>query len=239
MEGFAVANLTFLVAFLAGWFPRTLPSLKQNGFLTAIAAGLLLASVLMVVLPEGFELFFQESDLAPIHAGLAILGGFLLMLAIELASPPKEKPGAVLVTGLSLHALVDGLALGSALAVGGLPLQVALLLAIFVHKIPVAFALGTFLWHGSVSRPLLKLIAFSLATPLGLLLTASLHERLSGLGLSFALLFSGGTFLYVAVMDVFLQVGRRPAPIFFWGTLLGTVVIMALQELHGGEPELR
>ena len=64
-------------------------SIETLGKLTGVASGLLLASEILIVLPEGFHLsagavegkeaFANE----PLALGMAILGGFIFMLILE------------------------------------------------------------------------------------------------------------------------------------------------------------
>ncbi|KAI0366646.1 Zinc/iron permease [Pilatotrama ljubarskyi] len=123
-----------------------------------------------------------------------------------------------LTLGLVVHALADGLALGSASlseSGSGLPsgdsivpsgLSVVVFLALVVHKAPTALALTTSLLSTSLPHAQCKkhLAIFSASTPIGTLLSYTLlsffgadsHGRWPGI----ALLFSGGSFLYVATV---------------------------------------
>lgn len=109
--------------------------------------------------------------------------------------------------GLVVHALVDGYALGvsSTADEGSSALSFIVFLAIIVHKAPTALALTTSL--RSRSLPVMEckkhLLAFSLATPVSAILSYllfSLPFMNQRLGPGVPLLFSGGTFLYVATV---------------------------------------
>ncbi|OBZ68680.1 Zinc transporter ZIP9 [Grifola frondosa] len=123
-----------------------------------------------------------------------------------------------LTLGLVVHALADGLALGSAalssadsrVHSGGVALPSGLSIVVFfaliIHKAPTALALTTSLLSTSLPHAECKkhLAIFSAATPLGTLVS---YAVLSFFGNSsgsnwpgIALLFSGGTFLYVATV---------------------------------------
>ncbi len=239
----AIACVTFLGAFLAGLLPRLLtPGRKVSRALPAIAAGLLLASALVLVLPEGFELVFEASNPQPPFAlsphllgGLAVLLGFLLMLGLESGGLDHEFAQRLphpLALGLGIHELTDGLALGASLATGSWTLTLPILAAVLAHRIPVAFSLGAFLWRPmqETSHPLRTLLGFSLTTPLGLMLTFLLLERLPQVWIGLGLLFSGGTFLYVAAVDALGRVRQehRGMRLFFLVGLGGVVLIAAL-----------
>lgn len=238
---FAIASITFLGALLAGLLPRCLsPGKRLSRFVPGVAAGILLASALGLVLPEGFAIVFDASYppfVLPIGliSGLAVLGGFLFMLGLEsggMGHEPTEEQHSLypLALGLGIHELTDGLALGASLAAGSLILTLPILAAVLAHRIPVAFSLGVFLWRPEEksSHPLRALVGFSLATPLGLLITFLLLQRLSHLWVGLWLLFSGGTFLYVAAVDVLGRVRRQQAGIgLFLQVGLGVALLSA------------
>ncbi|GAB6068407.1 hypothetical protein JCM13664_17270 [Methylothermus subterraneus] len=232
-----IALITFLGALLAGLLPRLLaPSKSLTKLLPAIAAGLLLASALAVVLPEGFELVLHSPDdpfKLPLElaGGLAVLAGFLFMLGLETGGMDHEQPRLhPLALGLGIHEFTDGLALGASLATGSLALTLPILAAVLAHRIPVAFGLGAFLWRRpqEVPHPLRTLIGFSLATPLGLLTTFLLLEGLAPAWIGLWLLFSGGTFLYVAAVDALGRVRREQAGMrLFFRVGFGVILLIA------------
>ncbi|OJT12817.1 Zinc transporter ZIP9-A [Trametes pubescens] len=131
------------------------------------------------------------------------------------ASEPRER-AYPLTLGLVVHALADGLALGSASlsdsaaepttggSISGLSLVV--FLALVVHKAPTALALTTSLLSTSLPPSQCKkhLAIFSAATPIGTLLSYTLLSFFGadsqGRWPGIALLFSGGSFLYVATV---------------------------------------
>lgn len=261
-----IAVGAFLGALTAGFAPRYLPTKKPELWpaITAFAAGLLLASAMVIVIPEGFEVLFlthpkttlPHADtflgLPPVLAsGLAILGGFLLMFGLETKGIGHEVPKnqhtlRFLSLGLGLHALTDGLALGASTATGSLAITLPILAAIIVHKIPVALSLGTFLWQGKASEninPVRYLILFSLATPLGLLTTFLFLRHLPHEWIGLLLLFSGGTFLYVATVDVLARIRlEQPGIGLFWRVSIGVASVVSaliLLQMLGFEAEFQ
>ncbi|KAH9817054.1 ZIP zinc transporter-domain-containing protein [Melampsora americana] len=135
--------------------------------------------------------------------------------------------------GLLTHSLADGISLGASSTFNSLPatahasskdvpaLDLIVFLAIIVHKAPVAFGLVAVLMSEGIPRHLIRriLFAFSLATPLGSLITWSFittlmahqtkhdphdslpHSRQASMQwwIGMTLLFSGGTFLFIAI----------------------------------------
>lgn len=114
-------------------------------------------------------------------------------------------------TGLVIHAAADGIALGASSSASNTSLSFIIFFAIMVHKAPAAFGLTSVLLKQGLSKRSARshLLLFSLAAPTGALLT---WVAAQGLGVGrvgnvestkwwtgMLLLFSGGTFLYVAM----------------------------------------
>lgn len=173
--------------------------------------------------------------------GLTLIIGFVFMLLVdqiayrhslnystlptdnfesgELPSRPhtsnKKNSSKITATlGLVVHSAADGIALGAAATTSHTDVEIIVFLAIMLHKAPAAFGLVTFLMHEGLDHHRLKkhLIFFSLAAPLGALLTyffigQSAHETLSNYNATgLAMLFSAGTFLYVATVHVLPEI---------------------------------
>lgn len=114
-------------------------------------------------------------------------------------------------TGLVIHAAADGIALGASSSSANTGLSLIIFLAIMVHKAPAAFGLTSVLLKQGLSKRTARahLLLFSLAAPTGATLTWLFAHTL-GAGYvgnaesttwwtGMLLLFSGGTFLYVAM----------------------------------------
>lgn len=123
-------------------------------------------------------------------------------------SSQVDHAGAVsTTTGLVIHSLADGVALGAAFN-ASFRVSAVVFVAMLVHKFPAAFGLASVLLRCSLSRRQLRLhlAAFAAAAPLGAIITnmavaGAVGGTPGNLELSTGLLvvFSGGTFLYVAV----------------------------------------
>lgn len=119
-----------------------------------------------------------------------------------------HQPIATPTIGLIVHAAADGIALGASATHPQLSMVV--FFAIMLHKAPSAFALTTVLLSEGISRSRVRqhLLMFSLAAPAGAISTYILLQLFSDASTSsvnleywtgILLLFSGGTFLYVAM----------------------------------------
>ena len=155
--------------------------------------------------------------------GAAITAGFLLMFVLEglgighgvheehrdheqehgHAHVHHAAAGGLMVFGLTLHAATDGLAIGAASATGDLGLTITILLAVLIHKGPVAFSLGIFSMHERDDRnaSIRDVAIFAASTPVLIIISAIALEGMSTQLIGLAILFSAGTFLYVATVD--------------------------------------
>ncbi|KAL9954506.1 hypothetical protein ACROYT_G042055 [Oculina patagonica] len=168
----------------------------------------------------------QISQVEPdVFIGLSLCAGFVFMLLIDHISgghshsPSGSDPEAngrqrhskiTATVGLVVHAAADGVALGAAVSTSKTEVEVIVFIAIMLHKAPAAFGLTTFLLHEGLVRNRIRkhLIVFAAAAPTMALVTyfglsQSSKEVLSSVnGTGIAMLFSAGTFLYVATVHV-------------------------------------
>ncbi|KAJ0422769.1 ZIP zinc transporter-domain-containing protein [Aspergillus carlsbadensis] len=127
---------------------------------------------------------------------------------LDAANSPRSSHSFATTTGLVIHAAADGIALGASTSDTGL--SFIIFLAIMVHKAPASFGLTSILLRQGLSSRAARahLLIFSLAAPVGALMTF-LFVHLLGSGSTdetsaywrtgVLLLFSAGTFLYVAM----------------------------------------
>ncbi|MBN4047656.1 ZIP family metal transporter [Acidimicrobiaceae bacterium AH-315-P05] len=197
--------------------------------MTGVAAGLLLASAILVVIPEGFEVAASAASdsqafvYEPVVLGAAVLAGFLAMLSLEglgIGHDIHEEhhdhaeghghghvhhptSATSLVLGLSAHAVADGLAIGSAAAASDTAFSVVVAIAVLIHRVPAAFSLGVFTLHENQTptRALQSVVAFAAATPVAMLASFVLLDGADVGVIALALLFAAGTFVYVATVD--------------------------------------
>ncbi|KAJ8939348.1 hypothetical protein NQ318_005709 [Aromia moschata] len=226
-------------SFLAGsiplFFSFSEDKLKK---ITVFGAGLLVGTALAVIIPEGVRSLIPE-DLPrqahnesetqehkdPLSAiGISLVLGFIFMLLVDQISQRRNEnlnPSERNVTatiGLVVHAAADGIALGAAATTSHADVEIIVFLAIMLHKAPAAFGLVTFLMHEGIDRARIRrhLLIFSLSAPV---LTCCTYfgigqdqkETLSSLNATgIAMLFSAGTFLYVATVHVLAELTQNP-----------------------------
>lgn len=160
--------------------------------------------------------------------GVSLVLGFIFQLVVDQVALAVTSSrdveggrgrGAVSWTatlGLVVHAAADGVALGAAATTNQTDVEIIVFLAIMLHKAPASFGLVTYLMHEGLERGRIRkhLLVFALAAPVLALLTyllLTVHGQgnmntLSGTGI--AMLFSAGTFLYVATVHVLPEVSH-------------------------------
>ncbi|KAL4948485.1 Zinc/iron permease [Aspergillus filifer] len=127
---------------------------------------------------------------------------------LNAANSQRSSHSFATTTGLVIHAAADGIALGASTSDTGL--SFIIFLAIMVHKAPASFGLTSILLRQGLSNRAARthLVIFSLAAPVGALATflfvhllgsGSTDETSAHWRTGILLLFSAGTFLYVAM----------------------------------------
>ncbi|XP_044773991.1 zinc transporter ZIP9 isoform X3 [Neomonachus schauinslandi] len=158
----------------------------------------------------------HNHDHTQLHAyiGVSLVLGFVFMLLVDqIGSSHVHSTDA------------DGVALGAAASTSQTSVQLIVFVAIMLHKAPAAFGLVSFLMHAGLERNRIRkhLLVFALAAPVMSMVTylglsKSSKEALSEVNATgVAMLFSAGTFLYVATVHVLPEVGgmghsHRPDP---------------------------
>ncbi|KAM0255746.1 hypothetical protein ACHAQJ_005416 [Trichoderma viride] len=128
----------------------------------------------------------------------------------SLTPTPRRARSLATTTGLVIHAAADGIAMGASATSSNMRLGFVIFIAIMIHKAPAAFGLTSVLLKQGLSKRAARghLVIFSLAAPVGAFTTWIMITLLGGDHLQgysgqwwtgMLLLFSGGTFLYVAM----------------------------------------
>ncbi|XP_029031245.1 zinc transporter ZIP9 [Betta splendens] len=165
-----------------------------------------------------------ETDPPRFFIGVTLTLGFVLMFVVDQIGSfismrgqttcLSNSVGITATLGLVIHAAADGFALGAAVATGQETVQVVVFFAVILHKAPAAFGLVSFLMHAGLDRKYIQghLLAFSAASPVVAIAAyfilhasgSSAPKQLSATGVG--MLFSAGTFLYVATVHVLPEI---------------------------------
>ena len=182
-----------------------------------------------------FSLLPETGKVLNESIGWPILGGFLLIFVMERfvfvhACEEREcdihHMGIPAFLGISLHSLLDGVALGAGLL---LPqLGPVVLLAVIIHKMPDSISISSILLAAGWERRRVATLnlLFSLTTPVGALLAFWLFRSLSPENVAVAIGISAGTFLAIATADILPQVHRieQRNPVTLLFLLIGLTV---------------
>jgi zinc transporter ZupT len=246
----------FLAPLLSGLVIFLVPKVKSGNFklLLVFAGSYLFAITVIHILPE---LYSHARDIKLV--GLFVLLGFFLQQLLEHFTSGIEHghlhgdthhhhhedhhagsrvhehsvSALVLLFALCVHAFLEGGMLAE--PVGSEPIYDvnAILLGIALHRAPAAFALMTVLTFqlSSRKRALPHLIGFSMAAPLGLLLSTYLTNNLilSGTGLMYLYALVSGNFLHISTTIVFEsspehRFHARKLAVAITGSLLAVIV---------------
>jgi zinc and cadmium transporter len=207
-------------------------------YLLSLAAGALLATAFMHLLPEAFE-----SGIEPAVLFAVLLGGLVLFFLLDKAElwhhghehhhgaedghdhghghddhahahhhPPASAPragGWAVLTGDSVHCFGDGVLIASAF-IADLRLGLLAAVAVLAHEVPHHIGDLVVLRQTS-ANPRAALVKVSLAgtmTALGGVVGWWLVERLAAF-LPYFLVMAGSSFVYVALADLIPQLQRR------------------------------
>ncbi len=216
-------------------------AVRHTAELVAFAAGLLVSGALL-------HLLDRASRLIGIDEGLTwALASFLVFYLLEAhfvphvhargESPIEGDPhrhthqlGPLVVLGLGLHSIIDGVSVGAGLSAGAVIGSVTALLVV-VHKLPVGIAAMSALYHSGVPGGRAALITTGLAavTPLAVIVSYFVLRGVSDHLLGVLLALAGGSFLYVGAADLLPegQATGRPANTFMF--LVGAIIMAAIK----------
>lgn len=240
-----LAGLTALGMMAGVWTIRRFEgwAIHHTAELIVFAAGLLVAGALLHLVPGAVALIGGD------RAASWTLGSFLVFFLLEAHFIPHvhargEMPledhhaaagpahghrhaadsvGPVVVVGLALHSVVDGISVGAGLSAGALLGTVTATLVV-VHKLPVGIAAMSALYHSGVPGPQASWISGGLAlvTPVAVVISYFALRNVSEHLLGILLALAGGSFLYVGAADLLPEGQARGRPsatlMFFAGT---------------------
>jgi zinc transporter ZupT len=233
--------LAFALAVGGGALGASLGSSHQRlCALISLGAGTLLGVTVFAILPESFEALHWWGIL------LAVGSGYALFLVIskyvyhvcpacaashfdEAAAHHFSEIAAAMMLALAIHCTADGLALAAghqaeaSHAPGGRVLDLSLILAVCVHKVPEGLALGALLLGAGFNRAqtLMRVAAVESTTLLGGILGWLFFRQASLFWLDAAVAHVGGGFLFLAVHAVFGEILKHHKALVLTNFALG------------------
>jgi ZIP family zinc transporter/zinc and cadmium transporter len=207
-------------------------------YFVALGAGFLMATALLEMTPESLRL---NPRLGPILIMCGYCAVHLLEHTINAHFHYGEEThhdefvshhtGYAVLGGLSVHALFDGVAIGSGFVISN-ALGWLIFLAILLHKAPEGFTMASVMLASGRSRVVAfsSAVALAAATLIGVLvIELAPHWIRAGLPIS------AGVALYVGASDLVPEVNREPgirmALVFFLGVAGFLLLRMALPAL--------
>lgn len=183
--------ILFFSALAGGLLVFLVPKINTTAFkLTLVFAGAYLFSITIIhLLPDLFSVAVVPSEI-----GFYILVGFFMQIFLAQLTSGVEHghihdpnighsghrhyAAGTLLIALCFHAFMEGTLLAHPAEQLHDHGNHAVLIGIVLHKMPAAFALMSVLRFqmASIKKSLLLLLAFSLASPLGLLLSINFHH---------------------------------------------------------------
>ncbi len=189
---------------------------RLTHLLAAFAAGVLLGSAFLDLLPEALheaEELQSKIGYTQNFIFLSSLLGITLFFLLERfihwfhhhQRPHKEvaKPTvALVVLGDSVHNLIDGMVI-AATFIASIPLGIVTTIAVAAHEIPQEIGDFAILLHEGVNRKKVLMLNFisALAALLGAFLVLLIGEFVKNL-IPFALSLTAGFFIYIAAADI-------------------------------------
>ncbi|MGD0739048.1 MAG: ZIP family metal transporter [Terracidiphilus sp.] len=193
-------------------------------YFVALGAGFLMATALLEMTPESIRL---NARLAP----ALIMAGYCAVHLLEHTMNAhfhfgeethahefvSKRTGLSVLGGLSVHALFDGVAIGSGFALSNW-LGWLIFLAILLHKVPEGFTMASVMLASGQSRSaaFYSAVLLAAATLIGVLVIQLVPQWVP-----YGLPISAGVALYVAATDLVPEVNREPgirmALVFFAG----------------------
>ena len=207
-------------------------------YFVALGAGFLMATAVVEMAPESLRM---NPRLAPV----LIMVGYCVVHLLEHtiishfhygeethhAEFVSAHTGYSVLGGLSVHALFDGVAIGSGFVVSN-ALGWLIFLAVFLHKAPEGFTMASVMLASGRSRKAAfnSAVALAVATMAGVLII-----QLAPHWLKVGLPLSAGVALYVGASDLVPEVNREPgirmAFVFFMGVMGFLLLRMLLPAL--------
>ncbi len=214
-------NLLILIgsALLGGLLSLKYSNKKEINYSLILAfSGAYLFSITIIhILPE----LFSNTTNAGL-TGIYVLGGFFLQQILEIFTAGaehghvhpvnqehKHKSGLAisLLIGLSVHSLLEGSLLTHTQANPAHTNNLVIAIGIGLHKLPAAFAMMTILlcYYKTKAKPVLFLVLFTLASPLGLFISQYAIDTHFFTQQTITILFAvvSGSFLYISTTIVF------------------------------------
>lgn len=226
--GAGIATLIGALAVLArGQMPR-----RTITRLMGFGSGVLIGTAFLHLMPGSIER-------AAIPAGWAMLGSFLVFIAIEQFVHSRSCSnhstckvgviGTMAFVALTVHSLVDGVAIAAGLRVSS-ALGLTAAIAVIAHEVPEGVTSVSMFTAAGYRRGLTLLLStlVAVATPIGAFGAWFWTRGVSEITLAVLLGIAAGSFIYVATADILPRLHEEQDKPSFLYLLLGVAIPVAL-----------
>ncbi len=237
-------NSTFLAVLLASGLSAVVTSIgiyvivrfdewgnRNVAYFMSFAAGVLMTTSLMHILPEAYEM----SPQAPVWVlvgfmVLYILNTLLNQYGLHDHHGADITLGVIPMVGIGIHSLLDGFIHSVTFNVS---IFTGILAAIgmVLHEFPEGIVTFLLLERGGFTRKkaiLGALLAAGLSTPLGTLISYPFIHTIERSTLGVLLAFSAGALVYVGATHLLPAVEREQRPNTLWAMLAGIAVALVI-----------
>ena len=205
-------------------------------YLLSFAAGIMLATAFVHIIPESLELSKKGAAIAILSG---IMGFYLLQTFMMFHSHEDEQEahqiGMLALIGLTFHSLLDGVAIVAGFE-ASYRVGVLTTLAVLLHELPEGVMTTGILLHSGMKKS--KILAYSIlvavATPIGAIVS---HFVLSGISttiIGILLALAGGSFVYVAAVELIPET-QKELKLLNVASLIGGVLFITVISQFFGE----
>jgi len=209
-------------------------SRANSMYLISFAAGIMLATAFVHIIPESLKL--NEKG-----AAIAILAGILMFYLLQTfmmfhshEEQEVHQIGILALIGLTFHSLLDGVAIVAGFEASS-QIGVLTTLAVLLHELPEGVMTTGILLHSGMKRR--KILVYSIlvavATPIGAILS---HFVLSGISeglIGILLALAGGSFIYVAAVELIPETQKELKLPNVASLIAGVLFITVISQFFG------
>ena len=210
-------------------------SRANSMYLISFAAGIMLATAFVHIIPESLKL--NEKG-----AAIAILAGILMFYLLQTfmmfhsheEGHEIHQIGILALIGLTFHSLLDGVAIVAGFE-ASYQIGVLTTLAVLLHELPEGVMTTGILMHSGMKRS--KILGYSIlvavATPIGAIVS---HFVLSGISeglIGILLALAGGSFIYVAAVELIPETQKELKLPNVASLIAGVLFITVISQFFG------
>ena len=224
LAGLATIMGTLMVFYREKW------ARKHSLYLISFAAGVMLASAFIYIIPESLALY--GNALTFVLIGILI---FYIIQHIIMLHPCHDEEcrthrlGMISFTGLAFHSLLDGVVIMVGFEADP-ALGVITSLAVLLHRLPNGITITAVLTYAAIERSkvLLYSLIVALAAPLGAIVSYFFLKKISPNLMGALLALAAGSFIYIAAADLMPEthkVQNKLHPVILLGGALILILI--------------